>query len=617
MRSILFRYCVVLFLVSILGSCTAGPYSLSDHQYASLTEGMPPAWNDSDVVVLRDSLRIVFQERSGGNRASVQSIKWIKVNATNGQRIDPFLFASSDYTQDSPSLWLSWYSPRTRHGGFYTTDLFRREDNYYQGVYASGSKVYIGNLPIYEPGMIIRYSYVFEQKHPEFLSQFPVQGSLPVVRSHVQLTVPKSARAFHVWKGVREIAGRESVDSSGSRMIWSWELESRVPYAPGGNYKEEEWAPALHVSLPPFGSQVLDWKELGDDYLSKIDQEKGANDHAILAIAKGKTPQQIMDFLRAKIRYHADNRGENAIFPRSTDTTLHNGYGDCKGMSLLLAQLLRSAGYKAHLVVVTSSEDTPQPLADFPSLGRFDHMIVALEQTAGTLVFLDPTNSWSRWDETAWYMAGQMCLVLEKGNSRYVNVVLPSTARAEVKTVNLIIDGEHPQIKSNMVFLGAPSYALHGELASLNASERSVVLREFLRRQYNVEASSVRIKADTVGYLSLEFSAPLGNSWVQLQEPSLRLDRPSITLPQLGRKNGPGWLRIRPLTQEDRWILPDGKRAHLAQPEMKNDLGTASWVCDSVSITRRFERNPQARVNTSEAKDHILHFQGVSARIIL
>jgi transglutaminase-like putative cysteine protease len=605
---------ILLFIVVFLSSCASGRFSMDQEEQSALTEGMPLHWSKEDFVILSDSLQISFNNGLLGNSATVHGVKWILVNEIRGKRLDPFVFPSSAYTQEAPTLSLSWFSPEKDEGGFYTTKFFGQEDNFYQGVYATGSTLYLAKLPIYERGMLIRYSYEYEQTHPEFLSQFELQSELPTLHSYVKFDYPKSTQPKFKIERFDSLKVEQKLDSGMSRKTVEWTFGNREPFQPLGTYRPEEWTTALHLSLPPQGDIAMDWKSLGDFYLSKMDNELPKDSEQLSRIAKGKTPQEILAYMRSHLRYHADTRGENAVFPKNSEVTLEMGYGDCKGFSLLLMQLLRIAGYKAHLVLATASSGASQALESYPTLGLFDHMIVALEDSSGKLLFLDPTNSWPRWDETAWVVVGKKCLVLEKGKSRYIQIPFPETARSEVKSENHITDLDSTlQVQGKMEFIGLPSYPMHMTLSTKNESERSAQLREILRDDYNLDISSVRITADSVGYFAIEYSAPLGNSWLKLAHPGLRLDRPGISLLGNLRQSGPGWIRIFPMTQTDRWVFPQAKPPVLDQPELQNQLGTAKWSIEGSSVIRSFVRNPISKVTIDDARDQLLALQGNTA----
>ena len=517
--------------------------------------------------------------------------------------MDPFFFGTSSFTQESPILSLRCFPAAGENGAEIQTESFQAEDRYYQGVYAVGGKLYSSSLPFYERGMVIRYSAEYTQTRPEYLSSFALDDEMPSLRTHVSVHYPKAAKPAFDLRGLQGV----KVDSTIEDGTSEWNIGKRAPFIASGVYRAEEWTPALHISFPPTGTKTLDWVGEGDYYLSQFNGEIPQNLESLEALSKGKTPEEILGYLRAHVRYHADSRGEFSVFPRSSESTLANGYGDCKGMSLLLMQLLKAAGYNSHLVLVTATPGSLQPLPDFPSLGHFDHMIVALENEKGELTFIDPTNDWARWDESAWYEEGQKCLVLERGKSRYVEVKLPTTARSLVQSENRLLDSAGAMHQEgHMEFWGTPSYYLHMALGGKKQSERSAELREILRDDYHLEVFAVKEITDSVGHFILEYMAPMGGSWFSFAKPGLILDHPGISLPGAANWEGTGWVRKRPMRQEDRWVFPQGKTPKLTLDSLQNDLGLAHWSVDGTTVTRSFVRNSESRVTSPEARAQLL-----------
>lgn len=91
------------------------------------------------------------------------------------------------------------------------------------------------------------------------------------------------------------------------------------------------------------------------------------------------------------IRYVAFEEGEAAYRPDTPAEVMRKRYGDCKGMSLLLATLLNRAGIEAY-IACTGTSDTPFRIAEIPSLAATDHMI-CIVPGRDTMLFLDPTHS--------------------------------------------------------------------------------------------------------------------------------------------------------------------------------------------------------------------------------
>ena len=99
---------------------------------------------------------------------------------------------------------------------------------------------------------------------------------------------------------------------------------------------------------------------------------------------------RVYRYVQQNVRYVAFEEGEAAYRPDTPAEVIRKRYGDCKGMSLLLATLLRRAGIDARVAAVGTSK-IPFRIAVCPSLSATNHMICLVPEGDGYL-FLDPTN---------------------------------------------------------------------------------------------------------------------------------------------------------------------------------------------------------------------------------
>ncbi|MBV4359139.1 DUF3857 domain-containing protein [Pinibacter aurantiacus] len=122
---------------------------------------------------------------------------------------------------------------------------------------------------------------------------------------------------------------------------------------------------------PALNAKITDWYK----------QAKGYNDDfASLALR----------FVQDQVRYLGLEIGENSHKPHAPEDVFKNRFGDCKDKSLLYSSILQKAGMKAYVALVNTSMRN-KLLDATPAPGHFDHAIVAIERSAGTYIFVDPT----------------------------------------------------------------------------------------------------------------------------------------------------------------------------------------------------------------------------------
>jgi len=124
------------------------------------------------------------------------------------------------------------------------------------------------------------------------------------------------------------------------------------------------------------------------------------------------------------IRYVAYEEGEAAYRPDSPSEVMRKRYGDCKGMSLLLATLLNRAGIEAYIACVGTA-DIPFRIAEAPSLSASDHMICIVPD-GDSYLFLDPTHGQISARHIPQWICGKDAMMFTPGGYRMVDI--PATS---------------------------------------------------------------------------------------------------------------------------------------------------------------------------------------------
>ena len=129
----------------------------------------------------------------------------------------------------------------------------------------------------------------------------------------------------------------------------------------------------------------------------------------------------IHDFVRATIRYIADERGINAFVARHPSITLKQQYGDCKDRAALVAAIAREYSIPVHMATLQSAED-----ARFEGVhvGMFNHVICAYQSGMQTL-FFDPTAKYCEFGNLPDNDIGRRAFILDPVNPRFETIRMP------------------------------------------------------------------------------------------------------------------------------------------------------------------------------------------------
>ena len=180
--------------------------------------------------------------------------------------------------------------------------------------------------------------------------------------------------------------------AEGDRRIWTWRTED-LPAWPADPDSGETGAPWVEASSFQSWAGVVDWAlplyALNSEEAAVVDRLVGE-----MGLPTGDTEGDLLvalRFVQDRIRYVGLELGAGTHAPRPPSEVLRTGYGDCKDKAVLFVAMARRLGVEAWPELVDSG-GAPGPAARVPSIGAFDHVIVALARPVGNL-WVDPTRS--------------------------------------------------------------------------------------------------------------------------------------------------------------------------------------------------------------------------------
>ncbi|HEX6851431.1 MAG TPA: DUF3857 domain-containing protein [Candidatus Polarisedimenticolaceae bacterium] len=187
--------------------------------------------------------------------------------------------------------------------------------------------------------------------------------------------------------------------------------------------------------------------------------------------------------LHRDVRYTGVEFGEASLVPSTPETTLQRRYGDCKDKSALLVALLRAAGEKAHVALV-STRGSPDVEEGLPGLGEFDHVVVRVGGTPP--LWIDATADHARIGELPVLSQGRRVLVASPDTT---GLETTPTADAAVNTLEWIREIRLADLGAGSVVetlrpRGAFEEVFRDEVSGGGEDDRKRVLADYMRREY-------------------------------------------------------------------------------------------------------------------------------------
>lgn len=298
------------------------------------------------------------------------------------------------------------------------------------------AKVLSFSMPAVEPGAILDYEYVTDQKASQLpghhWSQWYFQSGFdPVLHTRLTVNVPKTLSLRTQMRNTK-VEPKKQVSADGQRTQYVWESKNLDALF------TEPLMPEMERTLPKLTySTLADWQVVAKWYDS-LAEGRAAADPEIktraLEIVKGKTTPEdkaraIFYAVQEQTRYVAIELGLSAYQPRPASQTLINQYGDCKDMATLLVAMLRSVGINAHPVLLEAgakyktSEELPAPSA-------FNHAI-CMAEIGGKEYWLDATAEHCAFGQIPGGDRGVEALVLKDGKGEFQTIPFGTVEDAE------------------------------------------------------------------------------------------------------------------------------------------------------------------------------------------
>jgi len=222
--------------------------------------------------------------------------------------------------------------------------------------------------------------------------------------------------------------------------------------------------------------------------------------------------EQIYSWVQKNIRYVAYEEGESGHRPDMPAEVLRKRYGDCKGMALLLATLLRHEGIDAR-VAIMGTDNISFNIADIPSLAATDHSICVAVENGDTL-YLDATNAYIPATHIPASIQGKDAILLPpdgKGNYNMINVPELTAAKTATDSVSYIYT-----LSSGLnSLLGKATRTLSGDFKEAYLSRYSSKGKKYVDENMAIDLVPLQRSSIPVESIMKNLDAPSGTAVIE------------------------------------------------------------------------------------------------------
>jgi tetratricopeptide (TPR) repeat protein len=248
-------------------------------------------------------------------------------------------------------------------------------------------------LPRLQIGAVVEEEVITKDRQPLIpagsLATVWLGRDVPVSSTSITLSAPAARKARQISKGLDpKVRPRHEV--KGGRESWTFDIPA-LPADP----EWEGWVPGDVITDPYVGiTTAITWTAVVASYKQLVDQRIADGPIALPPelpkTATLETARAIVAWLHRQVRYTGIEFGESSNVPWPPAETVKRGFGDCKDKATLLIALLRQAGIRADLALLSDGPGRDVD-ADLPGMGVFDHAIVRAQIGAQEL-WIDATE---------------------------------------------------------------------------------------------------------------------------------------------------------------------------------------------------------------------------------
>ena len=474
-----------------------------------------------------------------------------------------------------------------------------------------------------DAGAIFAYSYTLEDRSVFSQADWAFQGSLPVISSRYNLTLPEG------WRAEAVTFNHPKIDPRVNGTSYSWELQQLPPVpdeplSPSLSHLVPRLAvsyyppPNTSVAIKTFANwgEVAAWMSELEDPQVIVDDALARKAYELTALAKTE-----FDKIRAIAQYVQNiqyisiqtgiGRG-GGYRPHSSSEVFAKSYGDCKDKANLMRAMLKVVNIVAIPVSIYSGDPNYVRPA-WPSPQQFNHCIIAVKvsdetqastvikhPTLGRLLIFDPTDEQTPIGDLPFHLQGSLALIDSKTETDLVRMPITPPEMNQLErtaTLELQADGAIAgQIQENAN--GQTAARFRSEFRRLSKPEYTGMIERWLTSG----ATSARLNkmepADHSGEgrftLNVEFSA---QSYGQLMQNRLLVFKPAI----VSRREG---LALTATTRKYPVVL----RANAYSETVKVQL-PSGFAVDEVPDPVKIETPFGSYVTSYEVKDNQLVFK--------
>ncbi|MBS1509335.1 MAG: DUF3857 domain-containing protein [Bacteroidetes bacterium] len=456
--------------------------------------------DDKNVVITKSTQAYKFVKGDAGHPVQVKE-ETDKVYTCNNYRTD---IQVAEFYNDIESVDdVTIYVNDSKKNGIVPKYEYYSSD----GIFYSDAHVCYFSLPLLKKGSTSEVIFKKTTVDPRYFTSIYFMDEQPVAEQEIKITVPEWMKIEIKEFNFAKYNIKKNVSADGDATVYTYTMQNLPAYsnehdAPGPTYIMPHLL-VLCKSAQPKDDKYVYFNTLKEQYdwykglVVQIGNDENFIKEKTEEIVKGLTNDEdkvkkIYQWVQDNIRYIAFENGIAGFKPEKAQEVLRKKYGDCKGMANLLTVMLRSVNLDARRCWI----GTKHIAYDYstPSLSVDNHMICAW-MNKGKLVFLDATEKYIGFGETAERIQGRQTLI-ENGNQYMLERVPTATYQQNTAKESRTFTVEGNNLKGHVIqtWKGENKEWLLSALNSIKQDKQENALKQYLTEgKQNFEISNLKI----------------------------------------------------------------------------------------------------------------------------
>ncbi len=334
---------------------------------------------------------------------------------------------------------------------------FKQTDDQDHSIFFDDSKVIQFSYPSLEKFATTNLEYRVNFKNPRYISRSFFDSFLPVLHSRVVLKIHKDITVGFKLLNTEKLNCEQKQYTKGKYNYYEFELKKldEFKHLASRNYTLSYYSPHILIYLTEtnIGDKQVKYygalKDLHQYYVSLMEKKEENNSKEFIETVKKITQncstnkekaKAIYYWVQENIKYVAYEEGMKGFIPFPANEVFVKRYGDCKGMTNLIVEMMKIAGIKAYHAWV-GTRSIPYEYEATPLPETSNHMVAIYCDNDSTYV-LDGTFKYLDFGVTPYHIQNKdiFYFIDDQNYKVYRPKIAPANYSTLYDSVHLTID---------------------------------------------------------------------------------------------------------------------------------------------------------------------------------